>query len=337
MEEITITTIFKLIKAHKKQYIIAVAITFVVSAIVLFTTPNYYTSKVLLAPEVSGDKFSSSGLSGIASTMGLNLNGLAGGSGDAFFPEIYPEIVSSTTFLQQLLKIKVETKNGDFKGTLKEFLEKDKSSFSLSELFGSKEEPAIKSSAYISPKDMATIKKLNKSIGVRIDPKNEVITIDGTFEDAYVAQVVTDSLSYLLQQYIYDYRTKKSSLMLEQAKNFMNKSYREYLTLSKKSAQFTDSHHQLRLQEGKNQKTFLENEMQAKYQIYIQAIQQVTLAQAKLQAQTPVYSVIQPAIIPDRKSGPKRLTSILLIEILTTFFFTLFLLIKQKYTHQAKR
>ncbi|MCR5395622.1 MAG: chain-length determining protein [Bacteroidales bacterium] len=334
LKEFEIQDVVILVKSHFKSYCIVLSIVFVLSSIKLFTTPNYYTSVVTLAQEASSG-FGGEGLSSLASLAGINLSQLGGGSSDAISADIYPDVVSSTPFLQQLLKVKVEGQLIEFSGTLNEFLTRNKPWFDLSSLFKKSVAPSVDVPAYISPQEMSVIKKLNESLSVIIDKKTGVISIEGTFEDPYVAQIVTDSVSNLLQNYIFEYRTKKASLDLKHAKEFMEESKNDYLESSVKYATFADKHINLLSQEYKTQMIFLENEMNTNYQIYSQAAQQVTIANAKLQAQVPVYNVIQPAIIPNKKSGPKRVITIGFFVFLAFAFQTVYFYVREQSIRNA--
>ena len=82
-----------------ERFIINCFIGGVLSIIVAFSIPKQYTSTVVLAPEFSsGASLSSGGIGALASMAGLNLGGLSG-SEDALYPELYPQVVSSTPFL----------------------------------------------------------------------------------------------------------------------------------------------------------------------------------------------------------------------------------------------
>lgn len=86
---------------------------------------------------------------------------------------------------------------------------------------------------------------------------------------------------------------------------------------------------ELVLETYKTKETDLENEMQLKYNIYTQMTNQLQIARAKLIEKTPVYAVIQPAVVPIKKSGPKRLIIIFTCVLFGGLVYTLPLLYKQ--------
>ena len=76
----------------------------VIGLVVGFSIPKVYTVSSKLAPEIVSRTNSS--LSSLASIAGVNLNNMS--TSDAVYPELYPEIVSSTPFVVELFSIPVE-------------------------------------------------------------------------------------------------------------------------------------------------------------------------------------------------------------------------------------
>ena len=84
LKQIDVLAIAKEMKKHKKQYLIALPVTFVLSCLLILCVPRYYTSTAKLAPEISS--FSSSSLGDIASSFGFDIGGNSA-NGDAIFPD----------------------------------------------------------------------------------------------------------------------------------------------------------------------------------------------------------------------------------------------------------
>ena len=66
--------------------------------------------------------------------------------------------------------------------------------------------------------------------------------------------------------------------------------------------------------------------MQLQYHAYSQVAAQLQLAEAKVQEDTPAFTTLQPATVPIKKSGPKRVFIVLIFLFLaipatTTFVF----------------
>ena len=80
LKQIDVLAIAKEMKKHKKLYMIALPITFVLSCLHILCVPRYYSSTAKLAPELSS--FSSSSLGDIDSAFGCDLGGRSA-NGDA--------------------------------------------------------------------------------------------------------------------------------------------------------------------------------------------------------------------------------------------------------------
>ena len=61
-EKPTLSQLWQDIKKHKKLYYKVLGITFIVSAIITLSIPNYYKCTVMLAPEIPGGNKGTSGI-----------------------------------------------------------------------------------------------------------------------------------------------------------------------------------------------------------------------------------------------------------------------------------
>ena len=66
----------------------------------------------------------------------------------------------------------------------------------------------------------------------------------------------------------------------------------------------------------------LENEMQICFNSYQQVSAQLQLAKAKVMERTPAFTILKPAVVPERPYSPKRLV-ILVMVVFLTFIGTL--------------
>ena len=117
MRDIEIVVLLRLLWQNKKILLRNCVIAFGLALIVAFSIPKEYTAKVILAPEMSGGMSGlSSNLGTLASMAGINMSNLS--SNEAIFPDLYPEIVSSTPFLMEMMEVRVETLDGEVKANM---------------------------------------------------------------------------------------------------------------------------------------------------------------------------------------------------------------------------
>ena len=329
LQEFTITEFVQLLKDNKRRYFKAVGITFVAAAIYTLSLPKEYTSSTTLAPEFTSGS-AMSGLSGIASMAGIDLSKMTAEE-DAFFPDLYPAVVQSTSFVDKLLAIQVTTADGKLTTSLRDYLTNhqsvawwQKGIIALQHLLPKKENKVIVNGQdddasgplIYSEKELMLLKGMSKTISIKQELKTGIITITATTQDPLIAAVMADSVSSQLQDFIYNYRTHKATVDLEYSNRLTAKAKAEYEEASRAYSDFADRHHGMILEAGNTQRDYLENEMQLKYQLYTQYCQQAAMAKARLQARTPVYNIIQPPVVPVRKSAPKRMTIVILWEII---------------------
>ena len=93
----------KVIKSDKLWMGLFVGLAAVLGLAVAFGTPKEYKSSVMLAPETATSNNLTSGISSLASMVGMDMN--FGNSDDAIYPELYPDLIQSTDFLVNLFPI----------------------------------------------------------------------------------------------------------------------------------------------------------------------------------------------------------------------------------------
>ena len=103
--EVDLVYILRKILAIRKQLYKATAVGLVLGIIVGLSIPKQYTVAVTLSPEMGNDK-GNSGITGLAASF-LGGGAGMGNSTDALNASLSSDIVSSTPFLLELLKMKI--------------------------------------------------------------------------------------------------------------------------------------------------------------------------------------------------------------------------------------
>ena len=296
------------------MFIVASAILGVIAAL---CTPREYTSEVVLAPELSSGGIGMTGnLSDLASSFGIDIGKKS--SMDAIYPELYPDIFSSTDFVLNLFDVPVRLKDDPTPRTYLEHILKDTKipfwqypSVWLAELLKKPETPGQGKSAddpyRLSKVDSDICEGIASAMLCLIDKKTSEITISFKDQDPMAAAIMADTLQHRLQSYITDYRTKKARIDYEYYKKMTAESKRQYERAQRNYANFADSHTVLKLQSYKAKEEQLENEMQLHYNVYSQMSAQMKAAEAKIQERTPAFTVIQNAYMPVKPSSRRSM------------------------------
>lgn len=311
--EIDVIGIAKQVFAEWKLLLKFVAVAAVAGVVVALNTPKTYTTSVILAPEVSGAGSMLDNISDLASMVGVNL-GSNSSSIDAIYPEIYPDVIASSGFIINLFDVKVKQKDMSEK-TFYDHLTKDVfipfwswPKIWISSLFVSAEPSGFKDiDPFCLTKEQSGVCKLFRSrVSCIVDKKTSVVTISFEDNDPVTSAIMADTILSRLQQYITQYRTKKSRIDVEYSEKLFNAAKKEYEDARRKYANTADASTNLVMESRKSVLEDLENDMQLKYSVYQQMVKQLNIARAKLQESTPAFSVIQEASVPIQASSFPR-------------------------------
>ena len=103
---------------------------------------------------------------------------------------------------------------------------------------------------------------------------------------------------------------------MDYMQGLFDEAHEQYVKARKEYAQFVDANQELVLQSYRQQEEELENEMQLKYNIYQQVVEQFQLAKAKVQERTPAFTIIQRASVPIKHSSRSKLATLIIWMIL---------------------
>ena len=300
---------------------------FVVSVVIAFFIPKEFTVTVTLAPEAGQN--GEGVLSGVASMFGIGGMGM-GENADALTAQLYPQIVSSTPFLVDMLDTRVKTANGKVETTLDEYLIKHYITiYHKIKAFPRKvktmitkfwKEPVIieegGSSYYLTELENAKVSILRQLCEVAVDKKTSVATIMVTFNDPMVTAMVADALVEKLQERITEYRVAKSLDDCKYWEQIYEESKADYFKKQDEYARYVDSNKNLVKQSVIAEQERLQNEAMLAYQIYSNVATQLQVARAKVQEAKPAFAVVQPATLPYEPSGTGKSTVALVLTFL---------------------
>lgn len=324
----TMVRVMQLMQLVKQRILFVMITTIVVVALAaayVFSLPRTFTSSSLLVPEVSA---SGSGLSGnlgaLASMAGMKLG--SGNSTDAFEPGFYPKILASTVFQTEVLKDTIYVGRLKRRMTVFEYFDSGQQQPWWGKLLPVEEKDSKADYAHLTlnpqkptKRENRVMKDLSGSFLCAVDKQTDVISLTVNVQDADVAQQLADNICKRLQVYVTDYRTGKARKDLSYAKKVSQEAYDKYVKKQQEYASFCDANEDVTLASFQQVRDRLENEMQLAYNMYSQCAQQLQLAQVKLQERTPVFTTIQPATVPLKPSGPKRMFTVIIFFFLAFF------------------
>lgn len=318
----------------------------VVGVIMAFSMVKKYTSEAVVAPESSSTSMISGGLGSLASMVGIDMSSIGGD--DAIYPLLYPDIIRSLPFLSSLFDVRVFSKDGAVDTTYYYYASKLKKkswmkvvssvpkkamAWVSEQLFASDDDfvgdPSVFNPYKLSRKQMKMIDNLNSQINVFVDKKTNVISVSFTDPDPQVAAIMTDTIMSRLQNRITDYRTKKSMADYAYIEKLYLESKESYEKAQEAYALYVDRNRNVMQERFLVEKSRLEADKNLKNTLYTQWAQQLQLAKAKVQEQTPAYTTLKPAVVPAVSSSMRKLMVIFVYTFLGGILAVAYVLLKE--------
>lgn len=335
---IDLKAVWRSIKKYRKTYCYALSITFLVATIFAMSIPAYYSCEVLLAPESGGSGGGLGSLASLASSFGVSVGGDGGKSGDAITPALYPDLMKSTDFKTSLFPIKVHGKKDKTSITYYDYLKNEWKEPWWKDFFGlnspEKQPDTVVDNFELTGEQARIAGMIMKNVVCVIDKKTSLISISVTAQDAYIAALLADSVKGRLQDFLTEYRTKKSRHDLEYAEMLLRQAKKDYEHSRQKYVEFVDANQDIVLESIRQKQTDLENDLQLQYNNYNTLSAQVLAYKAKVQEATPAFTTLQRATVPLGPAGPKRGQMVLLCLFVVTLFTTIWVLLRENQLKQ---
>lgn len=310
---------------NRKIFYWVLPITFVVSSALILCVPKTYECTIILAPESQDTK--SNSLASLASSFGFSdLGGLM--SQDAINSDIYPDVLASPDFIMRLFDTPVSTIDGGYKGTYYDYLrtyqripfwEMGRSmlirmmTFSKKGEYNNQGETSEQSNKpiWLTKEQNSIVLAIREQIKCIVDKRTNLVKITTTAQDPVVCAIVAQTIQEQLQMFTIAYRTQKAQADIDYYTTIIPQSKAEYEEASAQYIAFVDAHTNTTQQRYKVELNNLQGEMDIKYTAYTTLQKQLMASQAKLQENTPVFTTIQSANVPQRAAKPNRVAFVI--------------------------
>lgn len=314
---IDIGKIFKVINENRWTILIVTIVSVALGIFIAINIPNEYSSQVQILPELES-KDAAGGLSKIKSLAGLagvDLGGLS--STEAVRPDLYPNILQSTPFLMEVMRMKVFASKYKRSMKMSDFLEENAKKELLTRLFGEPDDEE-KDMPVVDPKNIPfetirldykqnlIIKDLQKRIGATLDKKTGVISIAVKMQDPVIAATIVRYAQDYLTNYVVKYRTEKTLKDISFLEARLNEAKSRYDNALYSYSSYQDRNKGLFLNIAKDEGKKMQYEVDLSYNLYSELSKQLEEAKIKVHRETPIFKLLEPAQIPLKKSEPKR-------------------------------
>lgn len=323
-DEIDLLALAKTVWNSRKLIIKTTIAGGILGLIVALVSPKEYTATTTIVPQTSSSN-KLGGLSSLAAMAGFNMDNL-GNQTEALSPLVYPQIVSSAPFLLDLMNAQYTFSDVSHPVSLYEYYTDiakpgvlslvKKYTLGLpgviiSALKGEQKEllnPGEKQTGPIqlSSKQNDIKNMLDDQVTVTLDSKQGFITLETSFPEALLSAQVADQACKLLQKYIIEFKIQKASSKLDFIEGRYQEKKKDFEKAQQNLARYRDQNKNVSSMIARTEEDRLQGEFSIALNVYNELAKQLEQTKIQVKEETPTFSVVQPAVVPIRKSKPNR-------------------------------
>jgi uncharacterized protein involved in exopolysaccharide biosynthesis len=296
----------------------------IIGFFVAIWSPKEFIAKTVMVPQVADGQSKLGGLGGLAAMAGINISG--GSTGSDLSPTIYPQIVASIPFQLELMNTPLKFKESANAVTLFEYYTKvSKPSFIsylmkytlglpgvvLAAIRGkAPSEDQIgsdtKQPLQLSEAQRKVRERLSQLVSLEINAKEGYLTLSTKMPEAGPAAQLAQRAQELLQQYIIEFKVKKTKVNLDFVQQRYDETEKKFEAAQDRLAQFRDRNKNVSSAIASTEGERLTSQFNLIYGVYSELAKQLEQARIQVKQDTPVFTIIEPVSVPTEKSKPNR-------------------------------
>lgn len=303
------------------------AVFMVLGLFVALFSPKVFTASCDVVPQTSKSGASSS-MSSLAALAGINLNAMQ--SAESLSPNVYENIMGSTTFRKELMQTMIDFEEVGHPVSFFDYYTSEEYNkpgvlsyvkkytiglpFTiLNAIRGEQPEPdysgvggdsnAIET---ISKDEYDAMQILGESIGISLDDKKGYVTITANMPEAVAAAQMAQATLTLLQRYITEFKIEKVQSNLDFVQERFDEAKRNFEDVQARRARLRDANMNTTRYSARTEMERLDAEYTLAQGVYTSLAQQVEQAKISVKETTPILTVIKPVTVPYKKSKPQR-------------------------------
>ncbi len=299
--------------------------------IALFSMKEFDSSVKLLPESAQGLDFGNIG--DLASSFGIG--GFSKMESDAIDPIIYPDIVSSISFMKDIMYSEVYVEKVDSTMTLYNYINEHypfsfkriikkytvRLPYTILGIFKPKKalptgNEQTNEVFFMSISEWDTYENISSRINVKMYDKLGLISIGVRMPEPMMTVQVTNLVKDNLIKFLTEYKIEKTEATLAFVEDQLEESSQRYQKCQLAMADAIDQRHGELTQRVQLELENVQNDYDLAFKIYSAMMQKRDEVRLQLQENTPLIKIIEPAHYPKEKSAPKRG----FIMILSLFF-----------------
>jgi uncharacterized protein involved in exopolysaccharide biosynthesis len=325
-DEIDLIALAHTIWDNRKTIWYSIAVAVVIGLLVAIFSPVKYTASATILPQAEG-KTDLGGLGGLASMAGINLGSMMG-SASGIQPDLYPKVINSYPFLNELVHQPFDFEEEDApKSIYKQRLQDSIPGFGATVMKYTLRLPwTIKNALMgedkkisagvrgqsdinvtrLSEEETEILKSMTEVVTVSVDDETGLVTIGAELGEPLLTAQVTQKTVELLQKYIIEYKTRQATQNLEFIEARLNEKKAEFETAREAFFEYRDRNRNIIEERTNIRYQELSDAYNLASQVYQSLAEQKEQAEIAVKKDTPAFSVIEPVKVPIEKSAPKR-------------------------------
>ena len=343
-----------------RKIAIKISVVFALLGVIFaLSSTNIYTATTTFIPKGKSSGSVGGGLGSLASLAGISLGGMSGGDSE-IPPTMYPMVLNSIPFLEKTLLLEVplngqnivmkeylltqmyfkESNSFDFLNFLKKYtiglpaLLKGKIFAKMNALPSAAENITIKRLTY---EDEQLFNYLKGLVTISVDKKEGFITLSVQDKDPQVAAIIAQNTQHLLQQEVIDFKIKNAQELLTFTETLYTEKKVAFEALQDELASFRDQHQNISSGLFENKLSRLESELAIASVVNEELAKQVEQARIQVSKDTPIFTIIDPVVIPNQRTSPKRTLIVLGFTFLGFLCGLGYALIKEPFAAMRKQ
>lgn len=309
--EIDLVEFIRRLKRKRKILLISAVSFSILFAMASLFMKDEYEVKTTLMPNITRQ----GGAAGLLESFGGLTNlPLAMNDEEIITSELFEEVFNSNEFFLALSKKKIQQSDSDSLITVSDFMKEDvsgnwiKNSIKwIRERIKGQPTFEIYNNGYtrLTYEEEKMINELRKRIYLEFKT-NGFIEVGTVMSDPLAGASFIDVAVQYLTSEVIKFKTQKLKEDLEYVVRQHADLETEYLLAQRKVAEFEDENRNIISSQSRAKKEGLNLELRLKSEVYISISKKLSELQIQLKESTPLFSVIEPVLIPAEKSGPKR-------------------------------
>ena len=343
-----------------RKIAIKISVVFALLGVIFaLSSTNVYTATTTFIPKGKSSGSVGGSLGSLASLAGISLGGMSGGDSE-IPPTMYPMVLNSIPFLEKTLSLKVplngqnivmkeylltqmyfkESNSFDFLNFLKKYtiglpaLLKGKIFAKMNALPSAAENITIKRLTY---EDEQLFNYLKGLVTISVDKKEGFIKLSVQDKDPQVAAIIAQNTQHLLQQEVIDFKIKNAQELLTFTETLYTEKKVAFEALQDELASFRDQHQNISSGLFENKLSRLESELAIASAVNEELAKQVEQARIQVSKDTPIFTIIDPVVIPNQRTSPKRTLIVFGFTFLGFFLGLGYALIKEPFAAMRKQ